>query len=57
MAKPDIPGLGEFGFDVDTYDGAVRLGAHLASGRGRGHAGRDDGGRGRCGSDRYRDRM
>jgi NADH dehydrogenase len=29
VAKPDIPGLGEFGFDVDTYDGAVKLGAHL----------------------------
>lgn len=29
VAKPDIPGLLEFGFDVDTYDGAVKLGAHL----------------------------
>jgi NADH dehydrogenase len=30
VAKPDIPGLREFGFDVDTYDGAVRLQRHLA---------------------------
>ncbi|WP_232007905.1 NAD(P)/FAD-dependent oxidoreductase [Mycobacterium gordonae] len=27
--KPDLPGLREFGFDVDTYDGAVRLRQHL----------------------------
>lgn len=31
VAKPDIPGLPEFGFDVDTYDAAVRLHAHLAA--------------------------
>ncbi len=24
VVKPDIPGLREFGFDVDTYDGAMR---------------------------------
>jgi NADH dehydrogenase len=29
VAKPDIPGLREFGFDVDTYDGAVKLQRHL----------------------------
>jgi NADH:ubiquinone reductase (H+-translocating) len=31
VVKPDIPGLREFGFDVDTYDGAMRLQRHLAS--------------------------
>jgi NADH:ubiquinone reductase (H+-translocating) len=31
VVKPDIPGLREFGFDVDTYDGAVRLQRHLAT--------------------------
>ena len=30
VAKPDLPGLREFGFDVDTYDGAMRLQRHLA---------------------------
>ena len=29
VVKPDIPGLHEFGFDVDTYDGAIRLQRHL----------------------------
>jgi NADH:ubiquinone reductase (H+-translocating) len=29
VVKPDIPGLAEFGFDVDTYDGAMRLQEHL----------------------------
>jgi NADH dehydrogenase len=29
VAKPDIPGLAEFGFDVDTYDGAAALEQHL----------------------------
>ena len=29
VVKPAIPGLREFGFDVDTYDGAVRLQRHL----------------------------
>ncbi len=29
VAKPDLPGLQEFGFDVDTYEGAVRLQCHL----------------------------
>ena len=28
--KPDIPGLREFGFDVDTYDHAMALTRHLA---------------------------
>jgi len=31
VVKPDIPGLHEFGFDVDTYDGATRLQHHLAA--------------------------
>ncbi|REE71346.1 NADH dehydrogenase [Rhodococcus wratislaviensis] len=31
VAKPDIPGLREFGFDVDTYDGATKLQRHLAA--------------------------
>ena len=30
VIKPDIPGLQEFGYDVDTYDGAMRLQEHLA---------------------------
>ncbi|HZC94201.1 MAG TPA: FAD-dependent oxidoreductase, partial [Mycobacterium sp.] len=29
VVKPDVPGLDEFGFDVDTYDGALRLQRHL----------------------------
>ena len=29
VVKPDIPGLRDFGFDVDTYDGAVALQHHL----------------------------
>ena len=29
VVKPDIPGLHEFGFDVDTYDGAMALSRHL----------------------------
>jgi NADH dehydrogenase len=29
VVKPDIPGLLEYGFDVDTYDGAVALEHHL----------------------------
>jgi NADH dehydrogenase len=29
VAKPDLPGLAEFGYDVDTYDGAKRLQAHV----------------------------
>ncbi len=31
VAEPDIPGLREFGFDVDTYDGAMKLQRHLAA--------------------------
>lgn len=30
VVRPDVPGLGEFAFDVDTYDGAVALAHHLA---------------------------
>ncbi len=29
VAKPDLPGLAEFGYDVDTYDGAMKLQAHI----------------------------
>ncbi len=29
LVRPPIPGLSEHGFDVDTYDAAMRLGAHL----------------------------
>jgi len=29
VVKPDVPGLREFGFDVDTHDGAVALQRHL----------------------------
>ena len=29
LVRPDIPGLGQFAFDVDTYDGAARLNAHV----------------------------
>jgi NADH:ubiquinone reductase (H+-translocating) len=29
VVKPDLPGLAEFGFDVDTYVGAMRLHAHI----------------------------
>ena len=29
VVKPDIPGLRDFGFDVDTYDGAIALQRHL----------------------------
>jgi NADH dehydrogenase len=29
VAKPDLPGLTEFGYDVDTYDGAMTLQAHI----------------------------
>ncbi len=29
VVKPDIPGLREFGFDVDTYEGAIALEHHL----------------------------
>lgn len=29
LVKPDLPGLREFGFDVDTYDDAIQLQLHL----------------------------
>jgi NADH dehydrogenase len=29
VAKPDLPGLAEFVYDVDTYDGATKLQAHI----------------------------
>jgi NADH:ubiquinone reductase (H+-translocating) len=31
LVRPNIPGLREHGFDVDTYDAAMRLGAHLTA--------------------------
>lgn len=30
LARPPIPGLGEHGFDVDTYAGAERLNTHIS---------------------------
>lgn len=30
LARPPIPGLAECGFDVDTYEAAMRLNAHIA---------------------------
>lgn len=35
VAKPDLPGLAEFGYDVDTYDGATKLQAHIRELAGR----------------------
>jgi NADH dehydrogenase len=35
VAKPDLAGLAEFGYDVDTYDGAMRLQAHIRGLTGR----------------------
>lgn len=29
VVKPDLPGLAEFGYDVDTYDGATKLHTHI----------------------------
>ena len=29
LVRPPIPGLAEYGFDIDTYDAAARLAAHL----------------------------
>ena len=31
LARPPIPGLAEYGFDIDTYDAAKKLAAHLAA--------------------------
>ncbi|MGA7327841.1 MAG: FAD-dependent oxidoreductase [Rhodomicrobium sp.] len=31
LSRPPIPGLAEYSFDVDTYESAVRLNAHLAA--------------------------
>jgi NADH dehydrogenase len=31
LVRPPVPGLAEYGFDIDTYDAAARLDAHLAS--------------------------
>jgi len=37
VVKPDIPGLRDFGFDVDTYDGAMALQRHLETLAGGAH--------------------
>ena len=29
LVKPDLPGLAEFGYDVDTYDGGMKMQAHI----------------------------
>jgi NADH:ubiquinone reductase (H+-translocating) len=31
LVRPPIPGLAEHGFDIDTYDAAARLSAHIAA--------------------------
>jgi NADH dehydrogenase len=31
LARPPIPGLGEHAFDIDTYEAAARLNAHIAA--------------------------
>lgn len=31
LVRPPVPGLAEYGFDIDTYDAAARLAAHLAA--------------------------
>jgi len=31
LARPPIPGLAEYGFDIDTYDAAEKLAAHLTA--------------------------
>jgi NADH:ubiquinone reductase (H+-translocating) len=31
LPRPDVPGLADHGFDVDTYAAAVRLNAHIAA--------------------------
>lgn len=31
LVRPPVPGLAEYGFDIDTYEAAARLQAHLAS--------------------------
>jgi NADH:ubiquinone reductase (H+-translocating) len=31
LARPSLPGLADHAFDVDTYEGAVRLGDHLTA--------------------------
>jgi len=31
LVRPPIPGLAEYGFDIDTFDAAARLAAHLAA--------------------------
>jgi NADH dehydrogenase len=38
VVKPDIPGLREFGFDVDTYNGAMTLQRHIQALAGGPHA-------------------
>ena len=58
VVKPDLPGLAEFGYDVDTYDGAMKLQAHI---RGLAHREADPAtrnrGRRRSRPHRHRDRQ
>jgi NADH dehydrogenase len=35
VAKPDLPGLARFGYDVDTYDAAMKLQKHIRNLAGR----------------------
>ena len=54
LVRPAIPGLAEHGFDIDTYDAAARLNAHLAACPPSGHARPVHGARGRRRADRGR---
>ena len=56
VAKPDLPGLAEFAYDVDTYDGAMKLQAHIRGLDVRADPRIRDRGRRRRGSHRHRDR-
>ena len=31
LVRPEIPGLAEYAFDVDTYEGGARLNAHITT--------------------------
>ncbi len=55
VVKPDLPGLRDFGFDVDTYDGAVEAATPPAwAGRGPTEPGGGHRRRGRCRADGHR---
>ena len=58
VARPDLPGLREFGFDIDTYDQAMETQwASRVAGRWPAHAWRGDRGSGWSGTDRNRGRL